>query len=88
MKILDLSSDELFLLYQDYIHENATESIKDNAFCIIENEDNVLAGADYLYNDFLLWLKQKENFLDDEVSMFITLHGDYIYNNIVSELTN
>lgn len=87
MKILDLTSDELFLLYQEYISEPELESIKDNAFCMIENENDVLAGADYLYDDFLSWLQVRENFTDDEISIFINIHGDYIYENIVAGLS-
>jgi len=87
MKIVDLSADELFLLYQEYISDPDLESIKDNAFCLIENENDVLAGADYLYDDFLSWLQNKEEFTDDEVSIFINVHGDYIYENIVAGLS-
>lgn len=87
MKIVDLSPDELFLLYQEYISDPDFESIRDNAFCLIENDNDVLVGADYLYNDFLSWLQLKEEFTDDEVSIFINVHGDYIYENIVAGLS-
>lgn len=88
MKILDLKDDDLFCLYQDYISDEEFESIRDNAFCMIENHDNdVLIGADYLYDDFLSWLQQREDFTDDEVSIFINVHGDYIYENIVAGLS-
>lgn len=87
MKIVDLTTDELFCLYNEYNSDPDFESIRDNAFCIIENEKNSLSGIDYLYNDFLLWLKAKESFTDDEVSVFINVHGDYIYGNIVNELS-
>lgn len=87
MKIVDLSPDELFLLYQEYISDPDFESIRDNAFCLIENDNDVLVGADYLYDDFLSWLQLKEEFTDDEVSIFINVHGDYIYENIVAGLS-
>lgn len=87
MKIVDLTNDELFCLYNEYNSESGFESIRDNAFCMIENENDSLAGIDYLYNDFLLWLKLREDFTDDEVSVFITVHGDYIHQNIVNELS-
>lgn len=87
MKIVDLSQDELFLLYQEYISDPDFESIRDNAFCLIENDNDVLVGADYLYDDFLSWLQIREEFTDDEVSVFINVHGDYIYENIVAGLS-
>ena len=64
MKILDLKDDDLFCLYQEYISDEEFESIRDNAFCMIENHDSdVLVGADYLYDDFLSWLQQREKFM-------------------------
>lgn len=87
MQIFDLKPNDLSLLYKEYISDPDLESIKDNAFCLIENEDNILSGVDYLYNDFLSWLQKKEDFTDEEVSIFINIHGDYIYQNIVSFLS-
>lgn len=87
MKILDLKDDDLFCLYNDYTSDPDSESIRDNAFCLIENENNTLSGVDYLYNDFLTWLKNRESFTDDEVSIFVNVHGDYIYKNMVNELS-
>lgn len=86
MKILDLTQEDLSDLYNDYISEPEFESIRDNAFCLIENNEDVLSGADYLYEDFLAWLQDRENFTDDEVSIFINIHGDYFYENIVAGL--
>lgn len=86
MKILDLTQEDLSDLYNDYISEPDFESIRDNAFCLIENNDDVLSGADYLYEDFLSWLQDRENFTDDEISIFINIHGDYFYESIVAGL--
>lgn len=86
MQILDLKNTELSDLYQDYINDPEFESIRDNACCLVENDDNILSGADYLYEDFLSWLQEREEFTDDEVSIFINVHGDYIYSNLVSGL--
>lgn len=88
MKIYDIKNDELFCLYNDYIEEENTASIYDNACCIIENENDTLSGADYLYADFLSWLQKKQSFTDDEVGIFVNVHGDYIYGNIVNSLTS
>ena len=85
MKILDLTPDELFNVYNDFILDPDTDSIRDNAKAIAENESGE-EGVDYLYNDFMLWLQKRENFTDDEVSIFITVHGDYIYGNIITLL--
>ena len=87
MKILDLTKEELSDLYEDYISEPAFESIRDNACCLIENNDDVLSGADYLYDDFLSWLQKREEFTDDEVSIFINIHGDDIYEKLVAGLS-